>query len=509
MSAVNGPAHLPGRGAGNRSTGTATEIDCAAIEPDCASTEPIGTDRSRRSPATGPGHGSEAAGTDALHDRAVRKPAQPDPADRHPASAAAGPSSGADARVLVVGSVNIDTAVRVSRLPGPGETVSARGSDTALGGKGANQAVAAARAGAAVCMVGAVGAGDGDAALRALDAGGVDTGGIARLDGTPSGRAYVFIDDAAENSIVVVPGANHAIPEAAVREACRALRPGDVVLLQNEIPAETSRLAARLAREAGATVVWNAAPAPESVEELVDRHDLLMVNEHELARIATLLGAADSPSGSASNTGPAAAVNRGLERPAGSGGAGPSADPGTDTDTDTDTEHSARTREIPTGTEGLDPGRAPVERLLAAVAAATGADVICTLGSEGAVYITGGETGRAEARRVEAVDTTAAGDTFAGYFAALAGLPPRERLRFALDAASLAVTRPGASPSIPMRGEVEALAPHPAIADAAPPGAVPADPAAALAGPHAEPLATDPVAADSAAAHRTERNTAR
>lgn len=299
-----------------------------------------------------------------------------------------------NARVLVVGSVNIDDAVRVPRFPGPGETLSARSSDSSLGGKGANQAVAAARAGAAVRMVGAVGARDGSAMLAALEADGIDTDGIARLDDTPSGRAFVFIDDAAENSIVVVPGANHAIPEAAVREACLALRPGDVLLLQNEVPAETSGLAAALAREAGAVVVWNSAPAPESADELVEGHDLLLVNEHELSRVATLLGVTDT---------------------------------------------------------GVEP-------LLAGVAKATGADVICTLGAEGAAYCVGGETGRAAARRVEAVDTTAAGDTFAGYFAALADLPLPERIRHALDAASLAVTRPGASPSIPRWAELSPLA---------------------------------------------------
>lgn len=343
-----------------------------------------------------------------------------------PSSSAAADGGRRRTRVLVVGSVNIDDAVRVQRFPGPGETVGARSADTALGGKGANQAVAAARAGAEVRMVGAVGAGDGGPLLAALDADGVGTAGVARLDGVPSGRAFVFIDDAAENSIVVVAGANRAIPNAAVQEACRTLGPGDVVLLQNEVPAATSRLAAGLAREAGAAVVWNAAPAPESSEELVDAHDLLLVNEHELGRLATLLGAADIPPALHSNSGTRpAAVPR------------------------TGSEGTAPIR--PTGIE------TPVNRLVAAVAAATGADVICTLGAEGAVYRVGGETGRATARRVEAVDTTAAGDTFAGYFAALAELPLRERLRRALDAASLAVTRPGASASIPHRDEVRRL----------------------------------------------------
>jgi len=296
--------------------------------------------------------------------------------------------------VLVVGSVNIDDAVRVPRFPRPGETLSASTLDTALGGKGANQAVAAARAGAAVRMVGAVGAQDGTAPVAALEADGIGVEGIDRLDHTPSGRAIVLIDDDAENAIVIVPGANHAIRADAVREACRTLQPGDVLLLQNEIPAGISRLAAGLARDAGALVIWNAAPAPTSAAALIPGVDLLVVNEHELERLAALHGVG-----------------------------------------------------------GADTGE-----LMAGIAEATGADVICTLGAAGAAYRVAGATGSAPARRMDAVDTTAAGDTFAGYFAALADLPLPERLRHALDAASLAVVKPGASSSIPRRGEVERLA---------------------------------------------------
>ncbi|GAA3656785.1 ribokinase [Microbacterium marinilacus] len=305
------------------------------------------------------------------------------------------------AQVLVVGSINADDAVRLARFPGPGETVSARTLTTALGGKGANQAVAAARAGADVRLVGAVGADDGAPLIAALDADGIDTAAVARLDGVPSGRAIVLIDDDAENSIVVVPGANAGIPQETVRTACAALRPGDALLLQHEVPIAVSRLAAELASNAGATVVWNAAPAPTSVDELVGHVDLLLVNEHELAAIADLLGVA---------------------------------------------------------AEGT------TERI-AGVVDATGAGVVCTLGADGAAYRIGDEHGVAPARSVEAVDTTAAGDTFAGYLAALTGLPLADRMRRALDAASLAVTRPGAAPSIPARGEVEGLAARPLDTD--------------------------------------------
>ncbi len=246
-------------------------------------------------------------------------------------------------------------------------------------------------------MVGAVGAADGAPLVGALETDGIDVSAIARLEGTPSGRAVVLIDDAAENSIIVVPGANAGLDEDGVRAACEALAAGDVLLLQHEVPAAVSRLAAEHARAAGATVVWNAAPAPTAAEELVPGLDLLLVNEHELAAVAALLGVT---------------------------------------------------------ADGTD-------ALIAGVAAATGADVVCTLGAAGAAYLVGGEAGTASARRVDAVDTTAAGDTFAGYLAALVELPLADRLRRALDAASLAVTRPGAAPSIPHRAEVETLASAP------------------------------------------------
>ncbi|WP_082618152.1 ribokinase [Oerskovia sp. Root22] len=296
--------------------------------------------------------------------------------------------------VVVMGSVNGDERVRVPALPKPGVTVLATATDRALGGKGANQAVAAARAGARVRIVGAVGRVDGTPLLDELRAHGVDTSGLACVPGTASGRAIVLVDAEAENTIVVIPGANHALTSDVVREGCAALSPGDVVVLQHEIPPPISRLAARLARAAGATVVWNAAPAPVSLNELVPNVDLLVVNEHELAAIAALLGV------------------------------------------DTAAPHEQ----------------------IRGVADRTGSDVVCTLGARGAIFCHDGSTGAMPARRVDAVDTTAAGDTFVGYLAALAHEPFEHRLRTALAAASLTVTRPGAASSIPTYLEV--TSPH-------------------------------------------------
>ncbi|GAA3609898.1 PfkB family carbohydrate kinase [Agrococcus terreus] len=313
-------------------------------------------------------------------------------------------------RILVVGSINADDALRVERLPGPGETVSARSAETALGGKGANQAIAAARAGAEVRMVGAVGAADGAWLVGALAADGVDASGVVALPGERSGRATVLIDDAGENSIVIAAGANAHVPLDAVDAACAALRPGDALLLQHEVPAAVSRRAASAARAAGAAVVWNAAPAPTRRDELVPDVDLLVVNEHELAAVAVLLGVGGAETAGA----------------------------------------KAMDAEAP---DAVD--LACIDGLVAAVASAADADVVCTLGAAGAAYRIGGTAGRAPTRAVPAVDTTAAGDTFVGYLAALGDRPFDERLRAALAAGTLAVTRPGAAASIPHLAEVE------------------------------------------------------
>ncbi|MGP9537240.1 ribokinase [Brachybacterium sp. AOP43-C2-M15] len=294
--------------------------------------------------------------------------------------------------ITVIGSVNVDDSVRVTRHPVPGETVSAHSLVTALGGKGANQAVASARASATVRFVGAFGRDSAPWILEALHADGIETEHLVQRDDVASGKAIVLVDDGGENSIIVVSGANHRIPDETVHGACSTLTAGDVILLQNEIPTATSRLAAQAARTAGATVVWNAAPAPESIEELITEVDLLIVNEHELAAIASVLAMPPSA----------------------------------------------------------------VEAQIHAVAEHLDTDVVCTLGADGAAYKVGGASGRESARAVRAVDTTAAGDTFVGYLAAgLARRAPlSEQLRAASLAGSLAVTRPGAAASIPSLCEV-------------------------------------------------------
>ncbi|MGY5765406.1 ribokinase [Brachybacterium sp. DNPG3] len=190
--------------------------------------------------------------------------------------------------VLVVGSVNMDLAVRVARIPAPGETVLARGASRSPGGKGGNQAVAAARAGgAAVGFVGAVGEdADGRALREALAADGIDVSGTETVAGS-SGLALISVDDASENAIVVVPGANAAASTRSPR-ALAQLAGARVVLAQLEIPLATV-LHAATARSAGSLFVLNAAPALDPGPELLAATDVLVVNEHE----ARALGGGD------------------------------------------------------------------------------------------------------------------------------------------------------------------------------------------------------------------------
>ena len=187
--------------------------------------------------------------------------------------------------VVVVGSLNMDVAVRAARLPGPGETLLGTSVRRSGGGKGANQAVAAARAGGArTVMMGAVGADpDGDELLAALGAEDIDATAVQRLPDQSTGMALVTIDDAAENTIVVVAGANaHMAITAAHHEALQA---ADVMLAQLEVPQPVIAAAAAHLRP-GAPLILNAAPSAPIDPELQARVDLLVVNEHEAVDLA-------------------------------------------------------------------------------------------------------------------------------------------------------------------------------------------------------------------------------
>lgn len=303
--------------------------------------------------------------------------------------------------VFVFGSINADTSYTMTTLPMPGETVIASAASTSPGGKGANQAIAAAAAGSTTSMIGAVGD-DAEAAalLAALSARGVDTASISVRPGFATGRAVVCVDDSGENSIVVLSGANDTLDARVAGSGLATISPGDVLVLQNEVPAAANQAAARQATAAGATVIWNAAPAPATLADLVTDIDLLVVNEHELTQICGILDIASSDDGS---------------------------------------------------------DIADLGGLLAAVARALDADAICTLGADGAIFDVDGQAGRVPAPKVRAVDTTAAGDTVVGYLAAHSTLPVIERLRLAATAGALAVTRAGASSSIPHHADVELM----------------------------------------------------
>jgi ribokinase len=187
------------------------------------------------------------------------------------------------ARVCVVGSVNADLTFTVDAMPRPGQTVLASSLLSSPGGKGGNQAVAAARAGAAVQLIAALGSDSEAERLRAhLSANDVGLDGVVTVPG-PSGTAVIVVDAAAENSIVVAPGANAQLSVGS-DDVRSVIADSDVVLLQLEIPVSTAIAAARVARTAGATVIVNASPAgarPHDLLALSELADVVVVNEAE------------------------------------------------------------------------------------------------------------------------------------------------------------------------------------------------------------------------------------
>ena len=191
-------------------------------------------------------------------------------------------------RVVVLGSLNVDLVAAVERHPGPGETILADGAlERFAGGKGGNQAVAAAAAGADVAMVAAVGddAG-GQAYVDRLRARGVDVSRVRVIPGVPTGQAWITVDDEGENAIVVIPGANGQVVPEGLPDVLAGLGAGDVLLLQLEVPVRTVAAAARLAHGAGARVVLNAAPYAALPHDVAALADPLVVNEHEALQLA-------------------------------------------------------------------------------------------------------------------------------------------------------------------------------------------------------------------------------
>ncbi|MFF5443673.1 ribokinase [Streptomyces sp. NPDC012888] len=292
--------------------------------------------------------------------------------------------------IAVLGSTNMDLVAYVPKAPRLGETVTGRDFRTVPGGKGANQAVAAARAGASVTMIGAVGTDEFGTRLRAaLRTAGVGTEGLRTVEGA-SGTAHITVDDEGGNSIIVIPGANARVT---------GLEPGDeqriaaarALLLQLEVPMDAVLAGARAAREHGVRTVLTPAPAQPLPPELLAVTDLLVPNEHEAAALT-----------------------------------------------------------------GLTDPRQAAEALLQQVP-----EVVVTLGAAGALYAARGarEPLTVPAPPVRAVDTTAAGDTFAGALATALGegRPVPQALEWASAAAALSVLRPGAQDSMPVRAQIDAF----------------------------------------------------
>jgi ribokinase len=298
--------------------------------------------------------------------------------------------------LVVVGSVNADLVVRVPHLPAAGETVSGGTFERHDGGKSANQAVAAARLGARVAFVGAVGADDlGADAVAALEREGVDCSGVTRLDDAPTGVALIIVDEAGENQIAVASGSNARLDAAMVRSGVPAAGPAargmaegaapGVVLLGLEVSDEAVLAGARVAAAAGARLVLNPAPARRLPDELLDLGPILTPNEAEARALA---------------------------------------------------------------------GEADAESAARALEARTGAPVVVTLGARGALV--GGEL--IAPPQVHPVDTTGAGDTFSGALAGelATGAELHAATRFATAAAGLSTQAAGARGAMPARAAVEA-----------------------------------------------------
>jgi ribokinase len=297
--------------------------------------------------------------------------------------------------VVVFGSINVDLVTRVGRFPVPGETLAAESFTVYAGGKGANQALAAALAGATVQLYGAVGRDAfAEIALELLAAAGVELEGVARV-AEPTGCATILVDARAENFIAIASGANARAEPEAVRDA--ALGAATTLVLQHEVPEAANAALVARARQRGARIVLNAAPARPIPLDVLRLLDVLVVNESEAAMLAPFYG---WPSEAASFADAAAAIS---------------------------------------------------PRLAAVV----------TLGSKGALARRGGERYSAAPPQIRVVDTTGAGDAFVGVLAAALDRRAtlRDALARAVAAGSLACTMHGAQPSLPDRATIDALLP--------------------------------------------------
>ena len=301
-------------------------------------------------------------------------------------------------RIGVIGSTNMDLTTTVERMPVWGETVLARHFETSFGGKGANQAVAAAKLGAEVVMVSDLGDDTlGDSALKNFESYGIDTLHVRRIPNQSTGTATILVDQSSgDNAILIVAGANGDLSSADVDAASEALKGCDLILLQLEIQLATAYAAIRFARKNGVRTVLNPAPARRNLDmEIVTQASFVIPNETELAIMTDMPVASEAELSAAAQS----LVEKGVET------------------------------------------------------------VIVTLGARGALIATPEGARRIEPVKVEAIDTTGAGDAFIGSFARYlaAGLSLDAALAQATRYAAFSVTRRGAQKSFATEAEFEAF----------------------------------------------------
>lgn len=297
-------------------------------------------------------------------------------------------------KVVVVGSINMDIVASTVRHPKPGETIAGTDLHYFPGGKGANQAVAAARAGADTLMLGNIGTdGFADELTSFLEGAGVNTDSIKPIGGVATGTALIIVDSQGENSIVVVPGANGRLEPSDIGRV--TFEPNDVVIGQFEVPLETVTSSLALAHAKGAMTILNPAPVQDLSVGLSSLVDVLVMNETELSTISGVEITADS---------------------------------------------------------GLD----NIQKAVKSIDRPGGTTTIITLGARGAVALIGDRSVEVKGYQVQAIDTTGAGDCFVGVLGArlAEGDSLEASVKFANVAASICVERPGAGPSMPTIDEI-------------------------------------------------------
>lgn len=300
------------------------------------------------------------------------------------------------AKLAVLGSINADHILNLAHFPRPGETVIGKQYQIAFGGKGANQAVAAGRAGANIAFIACVGADDiGERIRQQLQQDRIDTAPVETVADEATGVAMIFVNGEGENNIGIYSGANAALTPACVDRHQQVIADADALLMQLESPLESVLAAAKIAKAQQTQVILNPAPATHLSDELLALIDIITPNETEAEILTGIAVKSD--------------------------------------------EDAARAAAVLHG-KGIQ-------------------TVLITLGRRGVWLSEQGEGVRIPGFSVQAVDTIAAGDTFNGAFitARLEGVLMHDAIRFAHAAAAIAVTRPGAQPSVPWRTEIDAF----------------------------------------------------